>query len=143
LGTDRYNPDVPLHQGFQDVADGLDGIPELLLDAGEGLGAGAESLEEIEEGFAAMGQSISETMTSLESAQTVLQDYQAVASDVQNTLSSVRSSLPGWLRTLRWGLTLGLVWLGIAQIGLVTQGWELLGRRSAPSTAVQRGSKDA
>ena len=59
LGTDRYNPDVPLHQGFRDVSDGLDGIPELLLAAGEGLSSGTESLEEIEEGFAAMGQSIS------------------------------------------------------------------------------------
>ena len=143
LGTDRYNPDVPLHQGFLDVSDGLDGIPEQLLSAGEGLSAGTESLEEIEESFAAMGQSISETMTSLESAQTVLQNYQTIVNDLQGTLSSVRASLPGWLRALRWGFTLGLVWLGIAQIGLMTQGWELLGRRSAPRTAGDRDGDGA
>ncbi len=143
LGTDRYNPDVTLHQGLQDVAEGLDGIPELLLDAGEGLSAGAESLEEIEGGFTAMGQSISETMAGLESAQTVLQDYQTIVSDLEGTMSSVRASLPGWLRTLRWGLTLGLVWFGIAQIGLMTQGWELIGRRDKSATAAQRGSEDA
>ena len=142
LGTDRYNPDVPLHQGFRDVSDGLDGIPELLLAAGEGLSSGTESLEEIEEGFAAMGQSISETMTSLESAQTVLQDYQIIVGDLGGTLASVRQSLPGWLRALRWGLTLGLVWLAIAQIGLLTQGWELLGRRSALSRATSQGAEN-
>ena len=140
LGTDRYNPDVSLHQGFQDVSDGLDGIPELLLTAGEGLSTGTESLQDAEKGFAAMGQSISETMTSLESAQTVLQDYQTIVGDLQATLLSVSESLPGWLRTLRWGLSLVLIWLGIAQIGLITQGWELLGRRSASPVAVDTGA---
>jgi hypothetical protein len=135
LGTDRYNPDVSLQQGFQDVSDGLDGIPELLLTAGEGLSAGTESLQGVEKGFAAMARSIAETMTSLESAQTVLQDYQQIVGDLNDTVSSVSESLPGWLRALRWGLTLVLIWLGVAQIGLMTQGWELLSRRSAPPGA--------
>ena len=143
LGTDRYNPDVPLHQGFQDVADGLAGIPEMLLAAGEDLGAGAESLDDIEEGFAAMGQGIGETMTSLQSAQKVLEDYQAIVSDLEGSVSSVRESLPRWLRTLRWGLTLALVWLGIAQIGLMTQGWELIRRHSTRPEAVHQGFEDA
>jgi len=142
LGTDRYNPDVSLQQGFQDVSDGLDGIPELLLVAGEGLSAGTESLQDVEKGFAAMGQSIGETTTSLESAQAVLKDYQQIVADLHATLLSVSESLPGWLRTLRWGLTLALIWLGVAQIGLITQGWELLGRRSAPSVAVHPPAGD-
>jgi hypothetical protein len=29
---------------------------------------------------------------------------------------------------LRLALSLALVWLGLAQIGLLTQGWELIGR---------------
>jgi methyl-accepting chemotaxis protein len=142
LGADRYSPDVPLHQGFQDVSDGLNGIPELLLTAGEGLSAGTESLQDVEKGFAAIGQSISETTTSLESARTVLQDYQKIVDDLQGTLSSVRESLPGWLRTLRWGLTLMLIWLGVAQIGLITQGWELMGRRSAPPVLEHQSAEE-
>lgn len=143
LGTDRYNPDVPLHQGFQDVSDGLDGIPELLLTAGEGLGAGTESLQDVEAGFAAMGQSIGETAASLGSAQSVLLDYQQIVRDLQGTISSVRESLPGWLRALRWGLTLGLVWLGIAQIGLMTQGWELLRRRNTSPAPASPAAADS
>jgi ABC-type transporter Mla subunit MlaD len=129
LGLDRYSPEVPLHQGFVDVSEGLDGIPELLIAAGEGLGAGTASLQDVEEGFASMGQSIGEAVTSLESAQSALDDYQDIVGGLQDTLSSVGDSLPGWLRTLRWSLTLVSVWLGIAQIGLITQGWDLLGRR--------------
>jgi len=132
LGAERYSPDVPLHQGFQAVSDSMDGIPELLLIAGQGLDAGTGSLQDIEEGFAAMGRSIGETTTSLESAQTVLEDYQQIVGELQGAVSYVSESLPGWLRATRWGLTLTLIWLGIAQLGLITQGWERLGRRSIP-----------
>lgn len=142
LGLERYSPDVSLYQGFKDVSDGLDGIPELLITAQEGLSAGTDSLQDVEKGFAAMAQSIGETGTSLESAQSVLNDYQQIVGDLDSTLSSVRESLPGWLRTLRWGLTLVLIWLGVAQIGLITQGWELLGRRSAPPVAVHPATED-
>ena len=130
LGTDRYNPETPFYQGFQDVADGLEGIPELLLTAGEGLDTGTQSLRDVEEGVAAMGGSISEAATSLDSAQMVLEDYQQIIGDLQGAVSYVRESLPGWLHASRWGLTLALIWLGIAQLGLITQGWERLGRRS-------------
>ncbi|MFN2183730.1 MAG: hypothetical protein ACK2UU_07055 [Anaerolineae bacterium] len=143
LGLDRYSPEVPLHQGFQDVADGLDGIPELLLTAGDGLSAGAEGLQDIESGFAAMGQGIGEAGTSLESAQSVLEDYQEIVSDLQETLSSVGESLPGWLHTLRWSLTLVLVWLGVAQLGLITQGWDLLRRRGPSTVIVNPGTLDS
>ena len=132
LGTDRYNPDTPLNQGFQDVADGLEGMPELLLTAGEGLYTGTESLQDVQEGVGAMGGSISEAATSLDSAKMVLEDYQEIVSDLRGTVSYVRESLTEWLRAIRWGMTLTLIWLGVAQIGLITQGWERLGRRSAP-----------
>jgi hypothetical protein len=132
LGTDRYNPDTSLYQGFQDVADGLEGMPELLLTAGEGLYTGTESLQDVQEGVGAMGGSISEAATSLDSAKMVLEDYQEIVSDLRGTVSYVRESLTGWLRAIRWGMTLTLIWLGVAQIGLITQGWERLGRRSAP-----------
>jgi len=132
LGADRYSPDVPLSQGFQDVSDGLDGVPELFLTAGEGLSGGIGNLQDVEQGFAAMGKTIGETTTSLDSAQTVLEDYEQVVGDLQGTLSYVEESLPGWLRVIRWSLTLVLIWLGVAQLGLITQGWELLRRSSAP-----------
>lgn len=129
LGAESYSPDVTLYQGFQDVSDSMDGIPELLLMAGQGLDASTGNLQDIEEGFAAMGRSIGETTTSLDSAQAVLEDYQQIVGELQGAVSYVRESLPGWLRAIRWGLTLTLIWLGIAQLGLMTQGWERLGRR--------------
>jgi hypothetical protein len=128
LGMERYNPEVPLHRSFQEVADSLDQFPASLSTAQEGLVATIENLSGLEEDFGAMAEGIGALTTSLESARSVLVEYQDVVADFQSLVDSVREGLPGWLRWIRLGISAALIWLGIAQIGLITQGWELVGR---------------
>lgn len=128
LGMERYNPEVPLHLGLQGVANSLDEIPASLDRAEEGLVATIENLDGLEGEFGAMAEGIGALTTSLESAQSVLVEYQDVVTDFQSLVDSVREGLPGWLRWIRLGISAALIWLGIAQIGLITQGWELVGR---------------
>ena len=135
LNLDAYNPDKPLFQGFEEMADSLNRIPESLSEAQEGLESTVGNIEQVEGDFTSMARNVGEIATDLEDAQSVIVQYQEIVSDVQGTISSAQESLPGWLRTLRWGLSLLLVWLGIAQIGLLTQGWELIERSRTPSAA--------
>jgi uncharacterized phage infection (PIP) family protein YhgE len=128
LGMERYNPDVPLNRSFQEVANSLDDIPASLVTAQEGLSATIDNMGGLEEDFGAMADGISELTTSLEGAQSVLTKYQDVVADLQSLVDSAHEGLPGWLRWIRLGISLALIWLGIAQIGLITQGWELVGR---------------
>jgi hypothetical protein len=138
LGLERYNPEAPLHQGLDDVATSLDDIPTSLVTAQEGLDIAGGSLEELEGDFAAMGESIAGLTTSLEKGESVVVQYQGVVDDLQEAVVSVKQGLPKWLQWLRLGLSLVLVWLGIAQIGLLTQGWELIARsRSTGSEAAK------
>jgi hypothetical protein len=138
LGLERYNPEVPFHQGLDDVATSLDDIPTSLVTAQEGLGIASGSLEELEGDFATMGESIAGLTTSLEKGESVVVQYQDIIDDMQGLVASVKQGLPQWLRWLRLGLSLVLVWLGIAQIGLLTQGWELVSRsRSTGSEAAK------
>jgi methyl-accepting chemotaxis protein len=138
LNLDVYNPDVPLFQGFEEVANSLDGIPKSLSAAHEGLESTAGSMEKVEGDFATMAKNVGEIATDLEDAQSVIVQYQEIVSEAQETVSSARQSLPGWLRVTRWGLSLILIWLGIAQIGLVAQGWELIERsRTTPVSSIQ------
>jgi methyl-accepting chemotaxis protein len=128
LGLQSYNPETPLHEGLGDVASSLDGIPTSLIAAQEGLDAASGGLEELQASFSAIAESIGSFSTSLRNAQAVVVEYQSVVADLQGLVLTVRQGLPQWLRWLRLGLSLVLVWLGIAQIGLITQGWELLAR---------------
>jgi hypothetical protein len=75
-----------------------------------------------------MSSDISQISANLESARSVLQTYQEILADLQDLVASVREGLPNWLRTLQLGLVLILIWLGVVQIAVITQGWELIER---------------
>ena len=128
LGLDRYNPEVPLSSGVMEVAQSLDGIPLSLMQAQEGLISASESLELMQTDVDAMAVDVGQIAASLESSTEVIEEYQVVVAEMQDLVSTVRQGLPDWLRWARLGLSLILVWLGIAQLGLITQGWELVGR---------------
>lgn len=139
----RYSPEVPLSQGVQEVATSLEEIPRSLGEAQEGLAAAGDGLEGLQGELDAMVESVSGISASLENARTVLVEYQAVVADLQSLVTRSREGLPQWLRWLRIGLSLILVWLGIAQIGLLTQGWELIRRsRKSPPAAEPAASED-
>ena len=58
----------------------------------------------------------------MDDAQLVLTQYEDIVADLHEQVSRVRGSLPTWLGWLRLGGTIALVWLGITQIGLISQG---------------------
>ena len=128
LGLDRYNPEVPLSSGVLEVASSLDGIPRSLSQAQAGLISASDNLESMQTGVAGMASEVGQIVASLEASKMVIQEYRTVVADMQGLVVTVRQGLPDWLRWGRWGLSLILIWLGIAQLGLITQGWELLAR---------------
>jgi hypothetical protein len=140
LGLNAYNPEVPLQQGFERVARSLDGIPPSLAAAQQGLVATSDNMDGAEADLATIAGNLGQLGTSLENAQALVVQYQDIVTDLQARSASLRESLPGWLRALRWGLSLVLVWLAVAQLGLLTQGWELIGRSRSPEGA-ERGER--
>ncbi len=131
LGIERYDPEVSLAEGLAEVAASLDEVPISLGAAQEGLTSASGNLEGLQEDFTVMADDIGQLSMSLESAQSVVVRYQGTVADLQALVASVRQGLPGWLRLLQVGLSFVLIWLGIAQIGLIIQGWELIGRGRA------------
>lgn len=132
LSTDRYSPDVPLYQGVQGVADSLVDIPTSLEQSALGLTAAGDSLQAVQTEVNRMADSVGQITTSLDSARGVVVQYQGVVSDLQKMITGVSQGLPTWLTYLRWGISAILIWLGIAQFALITQGWELIGRSRKP-----------
>jgi methyl-accepting chemotaxis protein len=137
LGVDAYAPEVPLSQGFLDVAAGLEGIPESLQTTREQLLTMNESLAGLEGGFDAIAENVGQIATSVGSAHTVLQEYGGVIDQLKSSVGWMSKALPTWVKYLRLGVSALLIWLGIAQFALITQGWELIGRsrRREPEAA--------
>jgi hypothetical protein len=134
IGTDRYNPEMPLHEGLAEIANSLDGIPTALRTVEEGLTTASSNLTGLGDDFSTMADSVTAITATVEDAQSVVRDYQLIVTDVRGLSSTVSDGLPRWLGWAQWGLSLALIWLGIAQIGLLTQGWELIGRSRESET---------
>lgn len=134
LNIGRYNPETGLSAGIEKVATSLEEIPQSLSEAEGGLAVASDSLDGLQRDIGAIEDSMTQIATSLEDARAVVSDYQRIIVDMQGAVSSMRNNLPEWLRWARFALTLALIWLGIAQFGLLTQGWELIRRGTAPES---------
>ena len=81
IGTDRYQPEVPLHVGLERVATSLDGIPDSLGAAQEDLTSSSGNLDAMQDDFTTMAENVGQIAISLESAQSVLAEYRGVVTD--------------------------------------------------------------
>ena len=128
LGLDALKPASELAPGFELVADTLNGIPDQLRNVSKDVKNASTNLQSMSSVIDVVSVNISDIGGSLKSAQSVVAQYQGVIKDLQGQLTLIRTGLPMWLTYARWGLWALLIWLGVAQLGLLTQGWELMHR---------------
>jgi methyl-accepting chemotaxis protein len=138
IGAEVYNPDVPLNVAIGQVADNLNDLPKSLRDVQSDLRQAAGNLGTINAQIGDVAGSMSDIGTSMADAEAVIAKYQGIVGELRDVVAGVRRDLPGWLSAIRLGVSLLLIWLGIAQIGLLTQGWELI-QRSRAVPATERG----
>jgi methyl-accepting chemotaxis protein len=137
IGAEIYNPEVPLNVAISQVADSLTGLPESLVRMRGDLRQTAGNLGEVNAQISSVAGNMDDIGASMADAETVITKYQGIVGDLRGELVEVRRDLPGWLRAVQVGVSLVLIWLGIAQIGLLTQGWELILRSRARPAAEQ------
>jgi methyl-accepting chemotaxis protein len=134
FGLDALKPTSDLSPGFKQIANNLSGVPEQLRDVSRDMQRATTSMSSMSGVIDNVALNLSAIGGSLDSAQTVIVQYQTVVKDMQGQLTLIRTGMPTWLMYARYGLWALLIWLGIAQLGLLTQGWELMHRQRAVKT---------
>jgi len=76
-----------------------------------------------------MTDNLNQVTTSLSDAQEVVDAYQLAADNARTQLEKIQQNGPAWITIMTVVLTMILVWLAVAQIGLLLQGVELIRRR--------------
>ncbi len=126
LGLGRYRPDVPLNVALGQVSASMTGLPASLQTIEASLETANTNLEVMNLQVTLIGQDIQQINQNLAEARGVIDQYQASILVLQNQVSRAQAGLPPTLNRLAWLLTFILVWLGVMQIGLFTQGSALL-----------------
>ena len=124
-----YKPEQPLHEAVVDVSDSLNDLPVSLAEMESSLTETKGDLEVIQSDLAMMAENMSEVETSVEEFSAVFDQYLELIDELLDQLDTLESNFPKYIYWLAVGATIFLVWMAIAQLGLLTQGWELLHRR--------------
>lgn len=131
-----YNPEVPLNVTIGEVSDSLAALPPTFEEVSTGLSTASTNLDTIAGDLARIAESLDTIAESMGEATAVIDQYQTIVADLQAEVAAVRGAAPGWITAVSLGLMLLLIWLALAQVGLLWQGRELIrrdvtGRREA------------
>jgi len=122
----RYSPEVPLAEAIGGVGASLADIPGDLAEVAAGLDDASANLEQLTGNLAQVATGIDAIAGSVDQATGVVEQYQEIVGDLRTEVASIGEALPGWINIARWGLWLALVWMALAQIGLLAQGWAMI-----------------
>jgi len=132
-----YNPGSSLSAGLGEVSYSLEDLPQSLSDMASSLSDTRHNMQTFQVDLALMKDALRQVETSMTHYEDVIEGYHSSVTQVQTQLSEMEKNLPTLVRGMTWGVTIFLIWMAIAQLGLFAQGWELLTRRTQEQKAKQ------
>jgi len=129
LGVSDYDPDVPLDRAIAEAGEGLGPVPDNLREMGDGLRQTSASLDGVRDGITLMGDHILDIRGNVSSADAVISDYVDIVQELQERLKALHQDVSQPIRTVAWGVTLLLVWIGLSQLALIQWGISLWRRQ--------------
>jgi len=124
IPIENYAPEVPFTDAIGNVSNSLDQIPESLADMESTLNTTQGNLTMIAAQTRIISRNIGDLKSSLYDIQLVIDQYMDVITTAQEKVVSIRSNLSTIITVTAWLFTIIFIWLGIAQLGLLTQGLE-------------------
>jgi chromosome segregation ATPase len=118
-----YNPQVPLSESLKRIENNLSSIQPSLLTIQDNLESTRANLEEMDSNISQIVAATDQVQLNLKDAQTIIERYQGQVETTQEKLASYQSNIEYLVTRI---LTFAIVWLSLAQIGLLLQGFSLL-----------------
>lgn len=128
LNLPLYNPPVPLTESLAEVSGSLTPMVDSFQEIERSVTEAETNLGLVQEEIDTLANNLNQIDRTIVDAKGVVSQYKQVVSDQREVIGTLRqSALPG----ITWGsriLSMILLWLAIAQVGLLSQGLEMIGR---------------
>jgi hypothetical protein len=124
LPVERYAPEVLFSDALDDISASLAPIPQSLADMESTLNTTQVNLIMIAAQVRTISRQISDLNDSLVEIKSIIGQYQDVITVVLDKLDSAQKNIKTITLVTAWIFTIIFIWLGIAQVGLLTQGLE-------------------
>lgn len=130
LPIEGYDPDISFSAALEEVSQSLDAIPQSLSEMDNTMNTTEGNLIMLGAQINIIARNISDLQDSFYEIQLVFDQYQEVISEVQDKLDYFSENLQTGITVSAWIFTIIFIWLGIAQVGLLTQGLERIDWKS-------------
>lgn len=124
LPVERYDPEVSFSDALDDISTSLDPIPQSLTELENTMNTTKGNLILTAAQVRIISRNIGDLNESLYEIKLIISHYQDVISEAQEMVSTVQNNINSITLAAAWFFTIIFIWLGIAQIGLFTQGLE-------------------
>jgi hypothetical protein len=142
LPIESYDPEVSFSAALEDVSKSLDAIPQSLSDMETTMNTTEGNLVMLGAQINIIARNISELKDSFYEIQLVFDQYQDVITELEGRIDAFRGNLQTGITITAWIFTIIFIWLGIAQLALLTQGLERVHSRSNESSSDTHGISD-
>jgi len=131
IPMEDYDPDVTFTDSIAGVSSSLEPIPDSLKAMEDTLSTTEGNLVLITAQIRIISRNLGELKNSLYQIQLVIGQYQNVITSFQNRVERFRANLFTIIDVSAWLFTIIFIWLGFAQLGLLTQGLERIDRSAS------------
>lgn len=135
FGVGDYQPAVPLDQAIAEAGEGLEPVPDSLREMGAGLKQTSANLESVQGGITLMGGHILDIRENVTGAKDVLDSYAEIVQQLQARVRHLHQNVAQPIRTVAWGATLLMAWIGLSQLALIQWGISLWQREPSEHKA--------
>lgn len=131
----NYNPSLPLSTALGKVSESLDPFQGSLKSFKTDLETTGKNMQAFNEQLLILDQNIKTINKNLESSRKVIDDYRSQVIALQSWMDQAKVSLPTWMNTASWVLTVIILWLMLIQIAILIQAANQIGAtRTIPET---------
>ncbi|PDW01581.1 hypothetical protein [Candidatus Viridilinea mediisalina] len=122
----RYSPEQTLSSAIGNVSSSLATLPVALNEVATGLQQANRNLAIVADDLNTVTSGLDSIALSVNETTNVITRYQAVVDELQGEVVALQADVPGWFTAVRLVMSMLLLWLALAQLVLITRGWELL-----------------
>lgn len=120
-----YNPEVPLADSLGELATTLESLPATFTEMSANLDKADDNLVTIQSNLVTMSDSVGLISKSLSEYQAMITQSQSSMENLISILTNIRNNLTSILNGVAMAFSLFFLWLLVAQVVILTQGWEL------------------
>jgi methyl-accepting chemotaxis protein len=127
----EYDPEVPFDESVMQISAGLEGLPESLRALRSDLEMTNENLQIVSDGIGLAANDLGTINARIAEIPALIDDYLRIVGQINDTMRIVRAQIMQQLDSIRIGIIVLMVVLGVTQLAPLYLGWELLtGRRN-------------